>query len=168
MDEITFAAKYKEWISIKKMSIDEKTSEPEVVHMLAGVCDTLSRKAFEFTRIDLAKIDEYAARVTTGKRKGFGSLAEVFGSIKPAEAKEVLASSLSSVKMPQEEGAGANAGAPSKGPELLMPVAEAYLIQRILVNLGYDVGVGAESLAKAYPKLKFPKPRGRFGPAKKK
>jgi len=164
MDEILFAAKYKEWISIKKMSIDEKTSEPEVVHMLAGVCETLNRKAFEFTRIDLAKIDAYAARVTSGKRKGFGSLAEVFGSIKPAEAKEVLADALSSVKMPQEEGAEAStgAGAGAKGPGALFPVAEAYLIRRILVNLGYDVGVGAESLAKAYPKLKFPKPRGRF------
>ncbi|MEW6328507.1 MAG: DUF2666 family protein [Candidatus Micrarchaeota archaeon] len=166
MDEISFAAKYKEWISIKKMSIDESTSEPEIVHMLAGLCDTLNRKAFEFTRIDLAKIDEYAARLTSGKRKGFGSLAEVFGSIKSAEAKEILAGSLSGVKMPQEEEAGE--GAKMTGPKALMPVAEAYLIQRILVNLWYDAGVGAESLAKAYPKLKFAKPRGRFGPAKKK
>jgi hypothetical protein len=34
MDEVNFSAKYKDWISIKKMDIDEKTTAPEVVHML--------------------------------------------------------------------------------------------------------------------------------------
>jgi len=41
MDEINFAAKYKEWISIKKMDIDEKTAPPEVVHMLSKICPEL-------------------------------------------------------------------------------------------------------------------------------
>jgi len=45
MDEIAFSAKYKEWISIKKMDIDEKTTPPEVVHMLSNVRDFISRKA---------------------------------------------------------------------------------------------------------------------------
>jgi hypothetical protein len=47
MDEVTFSAKYKNWISIKKMGIDENTKEPEVAHILASIKETIDRKAFE-------------------------------------------------------------------------------------------------------------------------
>jgi hypothetical protein len=55
--------------SIKKMGIDEKTTAPEVVHMLSNVGESVSRKAFELGGIDRSKIDAYASDLVKGKKK---------------------------------------------------------------------------------------------------
>lgn len=145
MDEINFSAKYKDWISIKKMDIDEKTATPEVVHMLSNVGDSIARKAFEFSGIDRGKIDSYVLDLIKGKRKGYSTLSEIFGSIKQNELKEILISASS---------------------EQLLPIAEVYFMRSLLRNLGYDVEINGEMLSKIYPELKFPKPKGRFGKRK--
>jgi hypothetical protein len=145
MDEITFSAKYKEWISIKKMDIEEKTTAPEVVHMLSNISETASRKAFEISGIDRSKIDAYASDLVKGKRKGYSTLSEIFGSLKQNEVKDVLISASS---------------------EQLLPIAEVYFIRSLLRGLGYDVEISGEMMSKMYPELKFPKPRGRFGKKK--
>lgn len=141
MDEIVFSAKYKDWISIKKMEVDEKTATPEVVHMLANIGESVSRKAFELSGIDRAKIDEYVAKIVKGKRKGFSTLSEIFGELKQSEVREVLLSASN---------------------EQLLPIAEAYFMRKLLTSLGYDLEVGTELMSKVYPELKLPKPKGRF------
>lgn len=141
MDEVTFSAKYKEWISIKKMSIDENTKEPEVAHILASIRETIDRKTFELNGINMAKIDEYVNSVTKGKRKGFSSIAEIFNNLKQNEVREVLLASSS---------------------EQTLPLAEAYFIRKILTTLGYGLDVTTGTLSKIYPELKLPKPKGRF------
>jgi len=141
MDEIVFSAKYKDWISIKKMEVDEKTATPEVVHMLANIGESVSRKAFELSGIDRAKIDEYVAKIVKGKRKGFSTLSEIFGELKQNEVREVLLSASN---------------------EQLLPIAEAYFMRKLLTSLGYDLEVGTELMSKVYPELKLPKPKGRF------
>lgn len=145
MDEVAFFAKYKEWISIKKMEIDEKTTAPEVVHMLSGIRESISRKAFELSGIDEGKIDSYVSNLVKGKRKGYSNLAEIFAGIKQNELKEALLSASS---------------------EQLLPVAEAYFMRKLLAELGYGVDVGTEMLSRMYPELKLPKPKGRFGKKK--
>ena len=67
MDEIAFSAKYKDWVSIKRMDIDEKTSAPEVVNMLSGVGDSVSGKAFELSGIGRGRIDTYVNELAKGK-----------------------------------------------------------------------------------------------------
>ena len=145
MDEITFAAKYKEWISIKKMDIDEKTTAPEVVNMLSNVGDSVSRKAFELSGIDRGKIDAYALDLVKERRKGYSALSEIFGSIKQSEVKGILISASS---------------------EQLLPIAEVYFMRSLLRNLGYELEISGEMLSKMYPELKLPKPKGRFGKRK--
>jgi hypothetical protein len=146
VDEIAFSAKYKEWISVKKMDIDEKTAAPEVVHMLSNIDDSVSRKAFELSGIDRGKIDTYALELIKGKRKGYSNLSEIFGSIKQNEVRERLISASS---------------------EQLLPIAEAYFMRSLLKSLGYDLEISGEMLSKIYPELKLPKPKGRFGKGKR-
>lgn len=141
MDEIAFSAKYKNWIVIKKMSIDENTKEPEVAHILSSIRETIDRKAFELNGINTAKIDEYVATTTKGRRKGYSSLAEIFRNLKQNEVRELLLASSS---------------------EQTAPLAEAYFIRRLITALGYELDVTAETLARIYPELKLPKPKGRF------
>jgi hypothetical protein len=145
MDEISFAAKYKEWISIKKMDIDEKTTAPEVVNMLSNVGDSVSRKAFELSGIDRSRIDAYALDLVKERRKGYSVLSEIFGSIKQSEVKGILISASS---------------------EQLLPIAEVYFMRSLLRNLGYELEISGEMLSKMYPELKLPKPKGRFGKRK--
>ncbi|MCX6775436.1 MAG: DUF2666 family protein [Candidatus Micrarchaeota archaeon] len=145
MDEIAFSAKYKEWISIKKMDIDEKTTPPEVVHMLSNVRESISRKAFELSGIDKGKIDAYVLGLIKGKRKGYPTLSEIFGGMKQNEVRGVLLSASS---------------------EQLLPIAETYLMRKLLTSLGYNADISGEMMSKIYPELKLPKPKGRFGKKK--
>ena len=39
--------------------------------------------------------------------------------------------------------------------------AKTYLLRKVVQGLGFDLDVNQEMLAKAYPNLKLPKPRGR-------
>jgi len=146
-DEIAFAARYGEWISIKKMSIDETTAKPEIVAMLAGIRESIDRKAFTLLGVDTEKIDAYATSLAKGKRKAYGSLSEIVSSVKPAELKQMLASSV-----PEER---------------LIPVAESYFIKRLLASLGFDFELSIPLLKKIYPELKIPMPKGNFGKKKK-
>jgi len=145
MDEIAFSAKYRDWISIKNMEIDDKTTDPEVVHMLSGIGESISRKAFGLSGIKRVEIDEYVTNLVKGKRKGYSTLAEIFGGIKQSKVREVLLSASS---------------------EQLLPIAEAYFMRRLITGVGYDLETGAEMLSKMYPELKLPKPKGRFGKKK--
>jgi len=147
MDEIVFSAKYKDWISIKKMAIDETTQPAEVVAILASVRETIDRKAFQIIGVKIEVIDAKVAELTKGKRKAYGSLSEVISSLKPAELKAVFASAVSEEK--------------------LIPFAESYFFKSLMTALGFNFEVSIELLRKVYPELKIPMPRGRIGGKKK-
>lgn len=145
--EVAFTARYKEWMVIKKMSIDEKTTPQEVSAILASVEATLSRKSYEFAGINLSAIDALADRLIKGKRKSFVSLAEALSSLKPTELKgELLAA------CPSEKHLG---------------IAENYLLKSILDKMGFKTNLDGETLQEAYPEVKVAKPRGNFGKKKK-
>lgn len=146
-DEIVFSAKYGDWIAIRKMTIDERTPRQEVVAMLAAIRETIDRKAFQLAGVDTARIDGYVAEKTRGKRKGYGTLAEIFASISQSELKGVLASAV-----PEER---------------LTPLAEAYFLKQLFSSLGFDFGVSTELMRKLYPELKLPMPKGRIPGTKK-
>jgi hypothetical protein len=46
-DSIEFLAKYKDWLAVKKISITNDTKPEEIVLQLAGIRQSLDRKAFE-------------------------------------------------------------------------------------------------------------------------
>jgi len=145
-DDITFAARFRDWIAIKKMSIDEKTRPEEVAALLSGITATIDCKSFEFAGVKTEIIDAYAEALTKGKRKAYGALAEIFSQIKPGELKAKLVEA---------------------SDEQKQWLAESYFMRRLLSNLGFRAWIDAEDLQKAYPDLKIPKPRGRM-PGKKK
>ena len=143
-EEIIFATKKGDWIAIKKLTIDEKTALPEVIGVLMGIRQAIDRKIFFFTGIDTFQLDELAAKMAKGKKKGFASAAELLSAPKP---KEQLLSACKS--------------------EADLPHAEAYLNKMLLENIGLLTEVDTDAFNKAYPDYKISKPRGNFGKKKR-
>ena len=145
--EIVFSAKYKDWIAIKKMSIDDGTKPEEVSAILASINSTLLRKSYDFVGINREQIEEYAKACAKGKRKAIGSLAEVLSMVKPGELKEKLLASCPDPKM--------------------LPIAESFFLKSLIEAVGFRTSLDAEALTEVYPHLKIAKPRGNFGKKKK-
>ena len=141
-DSIDFLAKYKEWIAIKKMSISDDTKPEEIAFHLASIRQTIDKKAFEILGIDTRQLDELANKITGGARKSYKALAEAIASLGSQEARDIVAKACN-------------------GKEELQEVANAYLLRKVVQNLGFDFDVNQEMLAKVYPQLKIPKPLGR-------
>ncbi|MCX8194661.1 MAG: DUF2666 domain-containing protein [Candidatus Micrarchaeota archaeon] len=144
--EVVFTARYKDWVVIKKMSIDSSTTPQEVAAILASIEATLSRKSYEFAGINQQKIDEIAERMVKGKRKSYSSLAEAISSIKPSELRQELLAACPTEKH--------------------LPIAENYLLKMVLDKLGFRTNLDTETLQEVYPEIKVAKPRGNFGKKK--
>ncbi|MDE1850767.1 MAG: DUF2666 family protein [Candidatus Micrarchaeota archaeon] len=142
LDSVDFMVKYGTWISIKKMSINEKTKPEEVVMHLASIRTTIDRKAFELLGIDVKSLDDLAATFTAGKRKNYGALGEILADFGKRDTKEAVEKAIN-------------------GKEELKTIASTYLFRSIVKGLGFDFDVNPEVLQKAYPELKIPKPPGR-------
>lgn len=164
MDEVVFSAKYGNWISIKKMSIDETTSPAEVAFMLSNIVKAVDKKAYEFLGIDTERIDAYVEKVAGNKRKSYGSVTEIFSGLKQNEIKNELIAAIKPEVAPLPNDKSDN---PVSHEEKL-PLAEAYFMRSLMGRLGFDFNIDPEVLAKLYPNLKFPKPKGNFGGKKKK
>ncbi len=145
--EVAFTARYKGWMVIKKMSIDEKTTPQEVSAALASIEATLTRKSYEFTGINQVAIEAIAARLVKGKRKSFVSLSEALSSLKPTELKNEL---LGACPTPAH-----------------LPIAENYLLKAMLDLSGFKTNLDGETIAQTFPEIKVAKPRGNFGKKKK-
>lgn len=157
MEEVMFSAKYGKWISIKKMTIDASTKPEEIAAMLSGVSRTIDKKSYELLGIDTNRIDAYVSEVAAGKRKGFGSISEIFANLKPSEVKaELLASISPEIAVPKDK-----AGQPISH-EKKLPFAEQYFVKSLLSIVGYDSAPDLKVLQKLYPQIKIPKPRGRM------
>lgn len=141
-DSIEFFARYKDWLAVKKISIDGGTKPEEVVLQLAGIRQSIDRKAFELLGVDTKAIDEYAADLTKGMRKSYGALAQVVQKLGTGEAKEAVKNAC-------------------KGRAELEGIAATYLFRRTAQSLTFDFDVNQDLLQKAYPGLKVPRPPGR-------
>ena len=139
--EISFFARCKGWESVKKRAISDDTEPQEIVATLTSISDAAARKAFDFSGIDKAVIEEYAAQLTKGKRKAYSNVAEIFGQLKPGEIKAKL---LTACK-----------------EEKLLPVAEVYFMRSVLGALGFSTAMTPSTIAEVWPDMKIPKPRGR-------
>ena len=145
-DEIVFTAKYKYWMVVKKLLIEEKTTPQEVAAALASVEATISRKSYEYTGINREAIDAIAEKLAAGKRKSFASLSEALSSLKPTALKAEL---LAACPTPKH-----------------LPIAENYLVKSLLDKLGFQTNLDLETLSGTFPEIKVPKPRGNFGKKK--
>jgi len=141
MDEpseyIDFMARYRDWISIKRIGIREGTKPEEVSLYLASVKTSIEPKLYKFLDIDIEALDRLAADLTKGMRKGYDSLPSVIPKLKEKEVRDALAKAC-------------------KNPDV-SKIAEAYLFGRILSNLGIEAFATPESIVKVFPELKIPK-----------
>lgn len=144
MDEpeeyIDFMVKYRDWIAIRRLGIRPDTKPEEIVHHMAGVRSVIDNKSYLFLGIKTNIIDEYAGRLTSGLRKSYESLGKAIQSMSGGETKSVL------------EGACEN--------KELTPIAETYLLSRVVTNLGFDFSINQSAMAKIFPNLKMPKAPG--------
>ncbi len=141
-DSIEFSAKYRDWLVIKKASVNEETKPEEIAFTLASIRQTLDRKSFEFLGIDLKALDSYVEGITAGKAKRFNDLASAIQALGTPGAKAAVEKSI---------------GAKTE----LKDIANTYLLRKTLQNLKFDCDVNQEMLSKAYSYLKLPKPPGR-------
>ena len=147
MDEpdqyIDFMAKYKDWISIKRLGIREDTRPEEVVHYLAGVRSTIDVKSYPMLAIKTSMLDEQAAKVCLGSKKNYQSLSAAIAKLSDPDTKKVVSESCS---------------------KELTPLAEIYLLSKVVTTIGYDTSINQTVMSKVFPGLKPPKkPLGRKG-----
>ena len=145
IEEIMFAARYKDWLVVKKLLIVENTLPEEIAITLASIDKTLVRKSYEYTGINTGIIEAYVLTVAK-KGRTFANLSAVFGSLQPGVVKAAL--------MPA-----------CPKPELY-PFAESYFIKKLLEEIGFDPCLEPETIGKVYPHVKVAKPRGNFGKKK--
>ncbi len=150
MDEpeeyIDFMAKYRDWISIKRLGIHSDTKPEEVVHHLAAIRSTIERKSYTFLGIKTEILDEHAKSLCSGMKKNYNSLSSTIGKMSNPETKRVLESASS---------------------KQLMPIAEAYLLGRMVSTIGFDTEINQTMMSKIFPDLKPPRVPGRLGKSKK-
>jgi len=109
---------------------------------VAGIRQSIDRKAFELLGIDTQALDAYAASLTKDMRKSYSNLAKVIESLGKQEAKEQVSKA-------------------TGGKAELEEIAATYLFRKVVQNLAFDFDVTQDMLEKAYPYLKMPKPPGR-------
>ncbi|MFN3910321.1 MAG: DUF2666 family protein [Candidatus Anstonellaceae archaeon] len=145
-DQVVFVAKNKDWVVIKKLLIDEKTTLEEVGFLLASIQKSINEKSFSYFGLDCLKIRELAKKFVANKRKGLSTIGEIFSSFKGNELKKEL---LACCK---------------KGDHY--PLAEQFFVLAILDELGFNCYPNFEVIQKLYPELKIQKPKGNFGKKK--
>jgi hypothetical protein len=143
---IDFMAKYRDWISIRRIGIRPETKPEEVVQYLAGIRTTIDVKSYPMLGIKTSMLDDHANKISAGMRKSYSSLAGVLGKMDGTETKRIILESCS---------------------KELAPIAETYLLGKIISNLGFDVSINQKLMSKVYPDLKPPKALGRHGKGKK-
>ncbi len=141
-ESIEFSAKYKNWVVIRKTSIYPDTNPEEIVFAIAGIRQSIDKKAFELLGIDTASLDKYAESLISSVKKSYSGLSEAIGKIGTAESKKVIEAACSG-KAEHES------------------IAKTYLFRKIVQLLNFDFDVNQEMLSKIYPSLKIPKQRGR-------
>jgi len=145
---IAFMAKYKDWISIKKLSISADTKAEEVAAQLSSIRMTTERKLPQILGIDTDALDVYAAESTNNMRKSFANMEKIVDILCTSKTKEEITKAIPS--------------------ESVRMVAVIYLSNKMYQNIKLELEVSPELLMDMFPGLKIPKPKGRMPGQKKK
>ncbi len=145
---ISFMAKYGEWSSIKKLSIDGNTKPEEVAAHLTSIRMAADRKVPQILGVDTDALEAYAAESTGNMRRSLANLQKVIQILCSAQAKMQIDGA---VRDPQ-----------------VREAAIIFLFSRMLQNIKIDLEVNPDTLMDMFPGLKIPKPKGRMPGQKKK
>lgn len=145
---IALMAKYKDWISIKKLSIDKETKPEEVAAQLTSIRIAVDRKLPQIMGINTEELDIYADESTNNMRKSVANIEKIVNILCSSDTKKII-----------------DAAIPS---ESVRDMAVIYLFSRMLQNIKVDLEVSPDALENMFPGLKIPKPKGRMPGQKKK
>jgi hypothetical protein len=145
---ISFMAKYKEWISIKKLSINANTKPEEIAAHLSSIRLAADRKTPQILGVNTDDLDVYASSVTENMRKSAANLEKIVNALCSPEAKKQIDSASSDASV--------------------RDAAVIYLFSKMLQNLKIDLEVSPDTLMDMFPGLKIPRPKGRMPGQKKK
>lgn len=146
---ISFMAKYKDWISIKKLSIHDNTKPEEVSAHLSSIRAVADRKTAQILGVNTDNLDIYASGATENMRKSAANIEKITNILCSPEANEEIDAACS-------------------GDLSIRYAAAIYLFGRMMQNLKVDFEVSPDTLMDMFPGLKIPKPKGRMPGQKKK
>ncbi len=146
---ISFMAKYKDWISIKKLSIHENTKPEEVSAHLSSIRMATDRKTAQILGVDTEALDIFASGATGNMRRSAANLEKVTDTLCSDQAKKEIDQAIA-------------------GDQSIRDAATVYLLGRMLQNIKIDLDVSIDTLMDMFPGLKIPKPKGRMPGQKKK
>ncbi len=152
MDEpdqyIDFLIKYKDWIAIKRIGIRENTTPQEVAFHLAGIRGSMDKKVYGILGIKTEPMDAFAESAVKDQKRNYDSLSAAIATLGKQEARKAVDDACS-------------------GNKDLKPLAETYLLDKIITSMGYDTFLNQTAMSKIWKELKLPKQRGRKAGAKK-
>jgi hypothetical protein len=137
---VDFLAKYKEWITIKRLGIRPGTKPEEVVFHLAGIRNVADQRSYRILGMDVDKLNGLAQKIASGKAKKYSGLSDL--------AKEMSSQAIK------------NEIAEMAGSATLQKFAEIYVLNRVMNAIGLDTAITQEYMSKAYPELKLKIPKG--------
>ena len=137
---VDFLAKYKDWITIKRLGIRPGTKPEEVVFHLAGIRNVADQKSYKILGIDVEKLNSLAEKLASGKAKKYAGLSDL--------AKEISS--------PAFKGEISQVA----GSATLQKFAEIYVLNKAMNSIGLDTAITQEYMSKAYPELKLKIPKG--------
>ena len=132
-------AKYRDWVSIKRLGIRANTRPEEIVHHLAAIRSTIDAKSYPFLSIKTSILDDYSKKLCQGRKKSYASLGVALAKMANPETKKAIAESAS---------------------KELAPIAETYLLGKVISTIGYDTAINQTQMSKIFPDLKVKKPLG--------
>jgi hypothetical protein len=138
---VDFMAKYKDWIAIRRIGIRPGTKPEEIAFHLAGVRALADTKAYVILGINTSTLDSFAESITQGMRKSYTSLTTALSRMGTPEQKKAVEEAC-----PNRE---------------LTPLAEIYLLDKVITNVGFDIGISQLAMSRIFPDLKPPKAPGR-------
>lgn len=144
MDEpgeyVDFMAKYKDWVAIKRLGIRPETKPEEVVFHLANVRSLMDTKMYSFLGINTEALDKVAEQISSGKGRGYASLADA---VKELERPDVKKAAFEACQ--------------NKAASKL---AETYILNKVINNMNFDTAISPATLTKLYPDVKLKLPPG--------
>jgi hypothetical protein len=93
MDEhISFSAKHKAWIAVKKTSIDENTDELDIARILISIRDSLDNKIFQYLEgdFDMKALEEKVAEIVPSGRANEAAIASALKEAKSPKMTKFL------------------------------------------------------------------------------
>lgn len=137
---VDFSVKYKDWITIKRLSIDDKIQPEQVSFTLSSIETSIEPKIYKFLGINTDLLDSFVDGVSKGLPKKYDGLSEAMKLLKDKKTKDKINEACKT--------------------SIVKPFAETYIMDKLIENMGFNTKVDLKRLNKAFPEYKVKIPKG--------